>query len=121
MTPGRDWEIASALDAIRDEAIAAGFAGHPAAMILPYFEPMGTWPHSQREFWWEREWRMRGHFTFGLDQIVSWIVPHAEQEEFVETMSERYPGSPCRCIDASWSLEEIIAKLTDQSPISPFE
>jgi hypothetical protein len=121
MTTGRDWEIANALNALRDEAIAGGFAGHPASMIFPYFEPMGTWPNRQREFWWEREWRIRGHFSFRLDQIVSWIVPQAEQEEFIHTVNDWYPGSPCRCIDANWSLEEIIAKLTDQSPISPFE
>jgi len=121
MTPGRDWEISNALNTLRDNAIATGFRTHPAAMILPYFEPMGTWPNSQREFWWEREWRIRDHFSFGLNQIVSWIVPQAEQDEFIETVKDWYPGRPCRCIDANWSLEEIIAKLTNQSPISPFE
>jgi hypothetical protein len=120
MTPGRDWEIAHALNELKDLAVASGFHSHPAAKILPFFEPMGTWGNgSRREFWWEREWRMRGHFSFRPDQVVSWIVPEPEQAEFKAYMGES-PSFPVRCIDASWSLEEIIARLTDQSPISPF-
>src|SRR5256885_15208382 len=89
MTPGRDWEIANALDAIRDEALATGFTGHPGAAILPYFEPMGTWPHSQREFWWEREWRMRGAFSLGVDQNGLWVVPQTGADEIIDTVRER--------------------------------
>lgn len=122
MTPGQEWEIANALNQLRDEAKASGFHSHPAAKILPFFEPMGTWPStgSQREFWWEREWRHRGHFSFRMDQVVCWIVPEAEQAEITALVKDSYPQAAARCIDATWSLEEIIAKLTDQSPISPF-
>jgi hypothetical protein len=121
-TPGRDWEIAHALDELRDDALRAGFADHPAAMIMPFFEPMGTWPTTggQREFWWEREWRKRGDFSFRPEQVVSWIVPEADHDPFAEYMAEEWPHSPARCIDSTWSLEEIIAHLTDQSPINPF-
>jgi hypothetical protein len=120
MTPGRDWEIAAALDRLREDAIQSGFANHPAATILPFFEPMGTWRGTRREFWWEREWRKRGDFSFHPEDVVAWIVPEEDQPAFQEYMADEWGPRPARCIDASWSLEEIIAKLTDQSPINPF-
>ncbi len=124
MTPGRDWEIKKALDALKTQAIAAGFHTHPAAQLFPFFEQMGTWPTTgrQKEFWWEREWRKRGSWHFRPEHVVAWIVPEEEQAQFTAFFREEWPlGSPVRCIDARWGLEEIIAHLTDQSPISPFE
>ena len=123
MTPGRDWQISKALNELKAHAVASGFHTHPAAQILPFFEPMGTWPSTggQREFWWEREWRKRGPFHFRPEQVVSWIVPEAEQAVFTTYVKAEWPWSPVRCIDAKWSLEAIIAHLTDQSPISPFD
>jgi hypothetical protein len=123
MTPGRDWEIAKALDLLRAEAVAAGFHTHPAAQLFPFFEQMGTWPSipRQKEFWWEREWRKRGPMNFKPENVVAWIVPSAEQPEFIAFFKKAWPWSPVRCIDAGWSLEAIIAHLTDQSPITPFD
>lgn len=124
-TPGQatGWEIGTALDQLTEEAKASGFHSHPSAKVLPFFEHMGTWPTTggQKEFWWEREWRKRGSFPFRLEQVVCWIVPAVDQVDFIKHVQGLSPAAPVRCIDAKWSLERIIAQLTGQSPISPFE
>lgn len=44
-TPGRDWVISQALNELKDRAIELGdFHRDPIARVLPFFEPMGTWP-----------------------------------------------------------------------------
>jgi hypothetical protein len=128
MTAGQQpqWEISLALDALRIQTIAApeGFHTHPAAMIFPFFEVMGTWrnvePPSRKEFWWEREWRKRGDFVFGLDQIAFWIVPEIEQIAFQAFIGQLDATAKARCIDAKWGMEEILARLAEQSPTTPF-
>jgi Putative abortive phage resistance protein AbiGi, antitoxin len=120
------WEISKAVDDLKKEAIASkiGFHKHPAAMMFPFFEVMGTWrnvdPISRKEFWWEREWRMRGDYFFGLDQIAFWIVPDAEQAAFQTHVGQIDANAKVRCIDAKWGLEEILARLAEQSPTTPF-
>jgi hypothetical protein len=120
------WEISLAVDALKVQALAwpAGFHAHPAAKIFPFFEVMGTWrnvqPPSRKEFWWEREWRMRGDYFFGLDQIAFWIVPEAEQTGFQVHVGHIDSNAKVRCIDAKWGLEEILARLAEQSPTTPF-
>jgi Protein of unknown function (DUF2743). len=104
---GFTWQIAPALDQLREAGRThpAGFAASPAAQILPFFESMGTWSAiSRKEFWWEREWRQLGNFTFGRHEIALVLAPVADHAEF-EAMG--YPN----VIDPSWSLERMLAKL----------
>jgi hypothetical protein len=113
---GREWEEARALDALRDEAIAAGvFHDHPAAKLLPFFEHMGTWPHSQKEFWWEREWRHRGKLdlTPYWNRII-WLCPEPEHAMFEDLVAASTPVDQERraiCLDPGWGMEHIIARL----------
>jgi hypothetical protein len=117
MTPGRNWILAQALDSLRNQAIASGnFPAHHGAKILPFAEPMGTWPPRQREFWWEREWRHLGDFAFDLEDVAFVICPEQEHQRF-ENLAK-----PKKCVDANWSLERMVAKLVGLTPsdISPF-
>jgi hypothetical protein len=109
MSPERrgTWKIAKALDGLRDIARdwPAGFAAHPASKILPFIEPMGSWPGgSRKEFWWEREWRHLGSFVFLPEDVALVLCPQEEIDEF-EALG------PFRAVDPSWSLERMIAKL----------
>lgn len=139
MTPERDWRIASALDSLREEALKTTFAVHPAAAIFPFCEPMGTWPASRREFWWEREWRHVGDLAFELNQVALWLAPEDEHEELNAALVEEWKsrkeslgafwgeyhlsGTPTRFIDPVWGLERIIGHLAGLEPgeLTPFD
>ena len=105
MTPGSSWAIAEALDRLRDEARTspAGVMSHAVSSILPFVEQMGTWPHSRKEFSWEREWRHLGSLRFARRDVTVVLCPEQDIEEF-EALGYR-------AIDASWSLEKMIASL----------
>jgi hypothetical protein len=113
---GREWEEARALDALRDEAIArSDFHSTELAKILPFFEQMGTWPESKKEFWWEREWRKRGDVDLEphWDKII-WLCPESERAEIAELVRSSGPAPSSDtviCLDPSWGLEQIIARL----------
>lgn len=116
MTPGRDWQVAKALDQLRAEALASGsFRDHPASRILPFAEPMGTWQAARKEFWWEREWRHIGDFHFTMDEIAFVLCPEEDQQQF-EVVAGR------KCIDPRWSLERMLAHLVGLGPqdVTPF-
>lgn len=108
MSPTRshDWEIAEALDELRDEADASpgGFASHPASRVLPYIEQMGVWPSRPKEFWWERDWRRAGDFVFADRDVALVLCPEGEIVEF-ETLAGY------RAVDPRWSLERMIAVI----------
>jgi hypothetical protein len=107
MTPGQDaqWAISKALDQIKDEALksAGGFPASPIAKVLPFVEQMLTTESTQKEFWWEREWRHRGDFSFRQDEVALVFCPEAEISDI-----EEY-GPPA--VDPSWSLERMIDQL----------
>jgi hypothetical protein len=121
MSRGHDWRIAKALDRLREEAASYAltpghrFTDHPAAALLPFFEGMGTWDASQKEFWWEREWRKVGDFGFTPTDVALVIAP----EDTHETL-RRHFSRPV--VDASWGLERMIASLArlPASDLTPF-
>jgi hypothetical protein len=125
-TPGRDWEVALALDALRDEAKKGGAFHHSAsAKILPFIDRMGSgWSGGgQREFWWEREWRHAGDLSLDkLGRVTLWLCPEDEIDQFRETMKgTKFPGaSKAHFIDPRWGLERIIAHLAGDDDVSPF-
>ena len=120
-TPGHDWDLAKALDKIRDESIlAGGFETRPAAALLPFAEPMGTWGGHNREWWWEREWRHRGDVMLrGPRPVALWLCPADEIASVAEEVIAEF-GSPCHIVDPTWGLEEIIAHLVGETEVSPF-
>lgn len=115
MTPGRDWVIANALNLMRDTAIATGdFHAQPAADVFPFFEPMGTWPETTREFWWEREWRYVGdfnvptigHFFLCPEDEIEGFCPQRTGEQTHEWNRRKR-----EFLDPRWGVERIIAHL----------
>jgi hypothetical protein len=117
-TPGRYWEVAHAIDGLVEHARAGGdFHSQAIAKLLPFIEPMGTWPTSQREFWWEREWRHGGSVDLPESGVI-WLFPEDEETEIRERVNR--PVEPW--IDPQWGLERIVAHLADFRPedVSPF-
>lgn len=118
------WQVSNAVNQVRDAAIATGnFHETPAAKLLPFFEVMGTWPTSQNEFWWEREWRHRGNLTFSLDQVSLWLCPEGEIQAITQLIQSQTPPPQKmpRCTDPKWGLEQIVAHLVDETEVTPFD
>jgi hypothetical protein len=117
-TQGRDWLLARALDALRDEAISTGdFHNQPVATLTPFCEQMGTWPTvgGQKEFWWEREWRHAGNVYLPAGGVI-WLCPEDE-------IPDLGVGPNAAVIDPQWGLEQIIAHLAGFAPrdVTPFQ
>lgn len=118
MTAGQFSPTATALSALRADAVKdeKTFVAHPAAKLFPFCEWMGTASSgTQHEFWWEREWRHVGHYTFTDASIALVLSPEADHADF----EALHPG---KCIDPEWSLERMIAKLVGLSAddVTPF-
>lgn len=105
--------IARALDTIRDEAVAApgGFAFSPAARVLPFCEPMGTWQNNEKEFSWEREWRHLGDFHFAPSEVALVFCPEPE-------IAQVEADGDYRAVDPSWSLEKMVDHLRHRPRVS---
>jgi hypothetical protein len=122
MTPGRDWVLRDAIEALTEQAKKSGnFHEQPIARLTPLFEQMGTWPSvdSQKEFWWEREWRHVGDLHLDLPTPgVIWLCPEEEMQSIREAIGD--PDLPV--IDPRWGLEQIIAHLAGFSgaEVTPF-
>jgi len=124
-SPGHVWAVPRALDALRDDAVQRPTAPHSAdvAKVLPFLDVMGTWSESSRkEFWWEREWRHVGDFDFNLAEVALWFCPESEFDFFEGTLGDRLGSGAPRCVDPSWSLERIVARLRGLRPedVTPF-
>ena len=78
--------------------------------LTPFFEPMGTWPASRKEFWWEREWRKIGDLTFNWTDLVAILCPE-EDHTFI---SDSLNGDAIRrkLLDPTWGLERMISSLS---------
>jgi hypothetical protein len=125
------WVVAKAIDSLCRRALAEpeGEIAPEIGTILPFFDVMATWgADRQKEFWWEREWRHVGDFTFDLRHVALWLSPQEEHPDFEELLrseweAEGYPTvSTPVFVDPSWSLERIIAKLVRLGPgdVTPF-
>jgi hypothetical protein len=118
MTPGRDWDLRNAIDELKADAAGDAFHDHPIARITPFFEQMGTWPASQKEFWWEREWRHVGDLSLPLEGII-WLCPEDEIDDLCDEI-----GLPLKpVVDPRWGLEQIIAHLSGfrDDDVTPFQ
>ena len=116
---GREWEEARALDEIRREAIATGaFHSGPVAKILPFFEHMGTWPTSRKEFWWEREWRHRGDLNLAaVWSKLIWLAPEADHAALSARLQAANGNARAPIVlDPSWGIEQIIGRLCGLEP-----
>lgn len=109
-----------------EEEPAETYHERPISKITPFVEPMGTWESSQREFYWEREWRKVGDVNFGYGDIAFGLCPEGdvlEFEEWVESTGKNKGRKyALRFVDPMWGLEEILAVLSGLkwSDFSPF-
>lgn len=71
--------------------------------IAPFLEYWHRYPF--RDFYWEREWRFKGDFTFQLNEPVLGICPEAE---FLNWEND-FP--PIKFVDPVWGLDRIVEKL----------
>jgi hypothetical protein len=87
----------------------SGEFDHPALAIFPYVEGMGRLPTGrQKEFSWEREWRVVGDFSFAMNEIEFIVAPVA-----AHLALRRSFGRPC--IDAGWGLDRILVAASGRS------
>lgn len=113
ITQGHTW-LTNYLNTIIDNEIRQeSFKTSDIAQLTPYIEQMGMGAGKNegetyfKEYWWEREWRYRGDYGLPFRFIV--ICPEEEKEEIFN--SSDTDNSYLPFIDASWSLEQIIARL----------
>jgi hypothetical protein len=127
ITPGHDWLMNPINELIEQTCKRSKhFRKTRLSKICPFIEQMGSgireedgWGY-QKEFWWEREWRHQGDFTFFWSELVFGMCPEVRIEEF-EELTKR-PGRRIRFIDPRWGLEKTIAHLAGCKEIlTPFE
>jgi hypothetical protein len=125
------WKVAYALDRLREYAMnnQGEVVARDIAAALPHFEAMGSWPQTQKEFWWEREWRKVGDFQFDWSDVALWFAPENDHADtgaallarMIATGAEDPPTAIV--LDPSWGLERMIAKLVGlpDEAITPFK
>lgn len=150
ITPGHDW-LTNAVNSLveisrRGESVSINSpppdvtgalakgpvpANDPILQITPFIEQMGPiGGGSKKEFWWEREWRKVGDFTFSAtySHVVAAFVPEADHDTFrnelavalVKTLD--WVESKIPLLDPEWGLERMIARLAhvDDADVGPF-
>lgn len=125
ITPGHDWLMNPINELIKQTCERSRrFRRTRLSKICPYIEQMGSGMGARgygyrKEFWWEREWRHRGDFSFFMSDLVFCLCPESRIEEF-EEMTRR-PARKIRFVDPKWSLERIIAHLAGcRENLTPF-
>jgi len=116
ITPGHDW-LMEPINQLVDRELRRQkrFNRSPLAKITPFIEQMGSGMGRsgygyRKEFWWEREWRHRGDFSFTLQVVALGFAPEHRVKEF-EKFTEKL-GRRVRFVDPKWSLEKMIAHLS---------
>ncbi|WP_431047139.1 abortive infection system antitoxin AbiGi family protein [Streptomyces sp. P1-3] len=132
---GRDWltQPINRLVQRAKESAAASEDADPdpptlaAADILrltPFIEQMGRTTGGRKEFWWEREWRYVGHFSFKADDIVAAFAPEGDHQNLKACLSTdpSYESKMPAFVDANWGLERMIATLANvaAADLGPF-
>ncbi len=116
ITPGHDWLMNPINELIKSELKSPKkFRGSPLAQVTPFIEQMGSGLGRsgygyRKEFWWEREWRYRGDFSFALDNVALGLAPERQIEKF-GSFSEKL-GRRIPFVDPKWSLERMVAHLS---------
>lgn len=98
--------------------------------VTPYIEQMGDWSTggttNRKEFWWEREWRHVGDFTFEPIHTVAVLAPAPVHDELRQVLVGTALWSsrpvPVPILDPDWGLERMIAVLSGvaQEDLGPF-
>ncbi|WP_042409932.1 hypothetical protein [Streptacidiphilus carbonis] len=89
--------------------------------MTPFIEQMGKPADVRKEFWWEREWRHVGDFSFSYQDLVVVFAPEEEHEDFEEHLYKlKEKGRRPMLVDARWGLERMIAAFARVSDPGPF-
>lgn len=92
--------------------------------LTPFIEQMGPTKDSRKEFWWEREWRHAGNFTFEPEHIVVAFAPEDQQAWLQARLREATADDydDLTFVDVNWGLERIIGALAnvDAADLGPF-
>ena len=118
ITPNHDW-LTGPLDRLIDKQIqSGGFSTSDIAKLAPFIEQMGSGSGYFKEYWWEREWRHRGHFALDMPKFII-ICPEGEFDAVIPQWAK---DMKMPTIDSEWSLEQIIGRLAGFLPenIDPF-
>jgi hypothetical protein len=124
----REW-LSKSVDKLVGAAVRKGsFADSAIARLCPFIEQMGSGARSedgygyQKEFWWEREWRHEGNFTFLREDIAFGLAPEESIEEFEGLLAKEKRPRKIRFLDPRWSLDRMIAHLCKcEGPLTPFD
>lgn len=100
-------DLYAGLNSLARAAESLEAAREDIASLAPHLQVMGTHENGKpNEFWWEREWRHPGDFTIPQDIHYIVLCPEEEIPAF-ESLSRM------RALDPRWSLEEMIAHLSN--------
>ncbi len=115
MTPGHNWEVVKAAEALVKRAIESGeFLSDPISRLAPFLDWMGTWPSGKKkEFWWEREWRHLGDLKFSINDVAVVLCPEEAFLPIGDLLNEFGLKRHVHTIDLTWGLEHIIKRLAD--------
>ena len=93
-------------------------------LLTPFIEQMGITADGRKEFWWEREWRHVGEFSFEPEHIVAAFAPEDQQASLRDKLKEVTDDwyDDLTFIDVSWGLERIVGALANIDPgdLRPF-
>ena len=103
---GTNTHLREAVDKIFEVAKSSNFSGK-IWRLLPFINTM----NDRCDFTWEREWRIRGDFTFSLKELVCVILPPDEDDEDLRDRLAK-AGIPTICPE--WTYERIVAELAQQ-------
>lgn len=121
-----NWRVNYVWNLIETAKTAGKFATSDIAQIAPFVETMGYAASGHKEFWWEREWRHLGNFSFGYEDIALGLCHEGHIDQFEKLMARIALRDPAaagvRFIDPRWGLEQIIGRLAGVLPgdLSPF-
>ncbi|WP_176562331.1 abortive infection system antitoxin AbiGi family protein [Mycolicibacterium palauense] len=96
--------------------------------ITPFIEQMGDWSQGgttrMKEFWWEREWRRVGDFSFEPIHTVALLAPASDHTELRQTLDATgfWSSRAVPILDPDWGLERMIAVMSGVAPedLGPF-
>ncbi|VXC09844.1 abortive infection system antitoxin AbiGi family protein [Aeromicrobium sp. 9AM] len=135
ITPGHDWltppinelvKMAVENSTVKKGQIDNGvLAAQPIFRLTPFIEQMGKPLEVRKEFWWEREWRHAGDFSFSPRSVVAVLAPRSEHgslETEIAALDERWKKRKVPLLDPEWGLERMIAALAriDEDDAGPW-
>jgi len=97
--------LREAVDTIFEKAQEGNFKGK-IWRLLPFINAM----HERYDFTWEREWRVRGTFTFSINKLVCAILPPDGNDDVREALAT----AGIAAISPTWTYERIVAELALQ-------